>query len=440
MSYIKNRIKRILPKGRFQRSVALMAGGSFLSLAILAVATPITTRLYTPADYGVLAVYTGAVNLLCIVASGRYELSIPLPENKYAAANLLVLSLAITVFFSAIVALGIFFGAGALLSRFNAAAMAPYLWLLPVSMIAIGGYQALSYWAVRNKKFGDLARTKLNQSLGANAVVLGLGVMRAGPIGLLLGLLVSHSAGIGTLIKPLLAEGRDYLSNIKLSEMRRLMVVYRKFPLLSAPSSLFNSAACSLPPILLASFYNREVAGLFGLAMKIVGVPGMLLCKAVSQAYLGEIAESVRECRGDVATIFSSVTKKLMKASLLVIAFGCISPYIFGFVFGKSWQQAGLYSAFLSIFAAAELVVSPISTVVIVFERQDLQMLGDVTRCILVVLAIYVPHRLGMSAEVAVACYSAIMVITYIGYYLIYRWVASNAKTGKCISPNSASE
>ncbi|MCE5315053.1 MAG: oligosaccharide flippase family protein [Armatimonadota bacterium] len=428
MSSAVDFIRRALPKERFTRGVMVLAGGSFSSQVLLAIVTPITTRLYSPSDFGVLAVYTSIAAMLSLISSGRYELSIPICENNATAANVLALSIIINSLSAIAVMIAVWLCGDYFLEHIQATNLRRYLWLLPVSMIFTGTYQVFSYFAVRNKKFSDLARTKLSQSICANAIVLGLGLLKVGPIGLLLGLLASGSSGITTLARPLLREYRDCLKSISWSEMRRLLSLYRKFPLMSAPSALLNNAACSLPAIILAAYYGNKVAGLFGLSMKMVGIPGMLLCLAVSQAYLGEIAEATRENPEQVPRIFTSVTKKMLKVSLLVVAFGCISPYIFGVIFGQTWKAAGIYSALLCFYAAAQLVVSPTSMVVVVMERQDLQMLGDFVRCVLVLASLIIPYKLHLSADVAIASYSAIMVLTYVGYYMIYKWVAFSSQ------------
>ncbi len=66
------------PKDRLLKGVAVLAGGSVAAQLITAVAAPISTRLYTPADYGLAMVPGSVLGMATIVASGRYELAIPL--------------------------------------------------------------------------------------------------------------------------------------------------------------------------------------------------------------------------------------------------------------------------------------------------------------------------------------------------------------------------
>ncbi|NCC31504.1 MAG: lipopolysaccharide biosynthesis protein, partial [Chloroflexia bacterium] len=71
----KARIARLLPKNAFARSVSILVGGT-AGLQLLSILTaPIYTRLYTPSDFGVLAVFVGLLSLIIIIASLRYELA-----------------------------------------------------------------------------------------------------------------------------------------------------------------------------------------------------------------------------------------------------------------------------------------------------------------------------------------------------------------------------
>jgi O-antigen/teichoic acid export membrane protein len=86
MSRFPGRLLRILPKGGFARSVALVTAGSVLGQGLVLASAPLLTRLYTPADFGVLAVYGSIVSLVAVVAALRYELAIALSRHDTAVA------------------------------------------------------------------------------------------------------------------------------------------------------------------------------------------------------------------------------------------------------------------------------------------------------------------------------------------------------------------
>jgi O-antigen/teichoic acid export membrane protein len=426
---IVSSIRRLAPKGPVFRSVLLLAGSSAVAQVVSALTAPVTTRLYTPEDYGTLAVYASIIGFLLTIAGGRYELAITVPEDDSSAFNLLVLSFAVVCFCTFLTAIAAWLFGDALLTRINASGLKPYIWLLPVSVLGDGSYAVLSYWAVRTRSFRQLAQTKMNQSVSGSVTVIGLGLCHLGPLGLLVGGFVSRSAGITTLARPIVRERRLLAPKIRLAEIKRLAVRYKQFPLLSSPSALLNAGGLMLPAIMLSAYYGAYVTGLFGLAMRIVGLPSSLVLGAISQVYLGEASRVSRDDPGALPGLFDSVTAKLIPFSLLVLLFGCLSPFAFGFVFGPEWKRAGVFAAVLSLHAAAQLVVSPISNIAILMERQDLQMVADVIRCVVVFLSFLVPHRLGYSATVAIACYAVTMLLVYAGSFIMYRRIAHSARS-----------
>src|SRR6476620_5964900 len=189
----------IVPGGMFWRSVVTLASGTAIAQLLLALAMPVLTRLYTPADYGSLAVYSSTLTVLLVVASLRYEVAIPLPEDESAAASLLALTVALLTGMAAMLSLLVWLGGDAFVDLFRVPALRPYLWLVPVGLFGAGMYQALSYWAIRRRAFTRIARTKLSQGIGQVVSQIALGIARAGAPGLLIGDVIGRVAGGGGL-------------------------------------------------------------------------------------------------------------------------------------------------------------------------------------------------------------------------------------------------
>lgn len=136
---------RVLPKGGFARGVSVLAGGTAGAQILLLLAAPLLTRLYTPEDYGLLAVHGSLLAIIGVVASLRYELAIPLPEENQEAANVVVLCLLLLVVTSLLTAVLVFFFADPIASLLGVPKLATYFWLLPVGGLIIGAYSAFNY-------------------------------------------------------------------------------------------------------------------------------------------------------------------------------------------------------------------------------------------------------------------------------------------------------
>lgn len=421
MSSVADMARRIIPGGKLGRGVAVLAGGSALAQVIGILASPITTRLYTPADFGAAAVYASLLSLLTIVASGRYELAIPLPKDDHSALDLVVLALAATLAMSALFAAGLWFLGDWLLRLTDSQSLRPYLWLLPVAVVGGGIYQTMNFWSTRRKSYRRLAQTRLNQSASSAAVSIGVGSFHSGPLGLLLASIVAQTAGISTLAGDALRVAREGAFRLSPARLWRAACSYRQFPMYSCLAGLLNTAGITLPSLLLSSFYGPEITGLFGLAFRVTSLPMSLVGLAVGQVFIGEAAHILRDSPQQLRSFFDRVTVRLLPLCLIVAAIGAVSPFVFGFVFGAKFAPAGLYAAFLAISCSAQLVVSPISAVTILVKRQDIQLVFDALRVVLVLAALCIPPLAGASGTFTVAAYAVMMAIMYLLYFIMYR-------------------
>lgn len=164
MDKFKNWLNHKLPPGSFIRNVATLMTGTTFAQALLIIIAPILTRLYTPDDFGVFALYTSILGILSVIACLRYELAIVLPEKDEDAANLLVLCLLICSVISlmALVLVALFRDSFALL--LSAPKISFWLWFLPASLFLTGTFQALNYWSTRRKQFKRLAIRQITQN------------------------------------------------------------------------------------------------------------------------------------------------------------------------------------------------------------------------------------------------------------------------------------
>ena len=117
------------------RAAGVLVGGTAIGQLISVIALPIITRLYSPADFTVLAVFNGLLLIIAMAAAGRFDIAIPLPDSDEEAANLLVLSVLCSLFTALATALILLIFGPALARWASIESAEPYLWLLPISIL-----------------------------------------------------------------------------------------------------------------------------------------------------------------------------------------------------------------------------------------------------------------------------------------------------------------
>lgn len=407
------RLRTRLQAGTFARSVGILVGGTAIGHAITAATMPILTRLYSPADFGVLATFSSAFAIIVVAVCLRYEIAIPIARTDEEAANLLAVAASAATFVSGVVALAVLPMRSTIAGWLGQPALAAYLWMLPVCTCLAGLYAALQFWFVRRRQFGTLARTRVAQSTAASGSQIALAFTAAPPFGLLAGPVVSNAAGcVGTLAR-LSRNDRGTLRSISLDGMRHAAHAGSKFPLYSTGESLANSAAIHLPVMLIAALGSSAEAGQLMLAMFVVQAPIALIGNAISQVYLSRAPEALRS--GELRTLTASVINTLARTGVGPLLFlGIIAPFVFESVFGPSWSRAGLLVSWLVPWFVVQFITTPVSMVLHVASRQRdalLLQLGGLLFRVGAVAAAY--HLPGNRLTEAYA-------VSGLGFYVVY--------------------
>lgn len=415
-AWIRMRATRVLPRGRFARSVAVLAGGTALGQAIVVLASPTLTRLYTPDNFGVLAVYSSILAILSVVASLRYGLAIPLPEKDEDAAALLMLSLGIVTVISLLTGLGVWLLGEQIAHWANAPALRPHLWLLPLGVGMVAIYQVFNYWAVRKQAFGRIARTKIYQGLGSVLTQIVLGISGLGPIGLILGQVVGQATGTTTLAALAWKRDRRALGSISAGGVSRMAIRYKRFPLFSSWSGILNTLSVQVPTLMLSFFFGSAITGLYALSHRVVGLPAQLAGQAIAQVFFPTAVEANRQ--GFVAITTEAIFKRLVLiGASTFLLFGLVAPELFAIFFGEEWREAGIYAQWLTPWMFLVFVSSPLSMLPSVMEKQGQESCFHAVLLSSRVGALCIGGFLN-SERVAIALYAGVSALCWFGFML----------------------
>jgi O-antigen/teichoic acid export membrane protein len=370
---IKTVVTKARPKGSFLRGVLTLASGSAAAQALIVAASPLLTRLYTPDDFGVLAVFSAMLGLISVVSCLRYELAIPIAKSRSSALSVIVLALGLNTIIALGIAVALVPLANEFAGLFSTPALASYLWLLPIGIVFVGIYRTLTFWAVREKAFGPLARTKLTQAIGGITTQILCGTSVPGPFGLILGQVVGQSAGAFSLSRRLLRQAIMLKYRLR---GRRLVAAARRhirFPKYDLPASSLNTLSANLPQFMLAALFSPAVAGFYLLAHRVISMPVAILGQAVGQGLYAHSREAIAEGKLEryVFRVAMALVVLMLLPLLVLFAFGDV---LFDTVFGSEWKTAGTYASWLILGATAQFVYSPISLMLQATNAQHLNL------------------------------------------------------------------
>ena len=416
---LTTRLKTLLKSGTFARNVLTLMTGTTLAQAIPILAAPILTRIYTPADFGVLALFVAITSVLGAIATARYELAIMLPQDDEDALNLVALgvTIAITMSICMLVIVAVFNQQiAALLGNPD---MAPWLYAAPLVVMLLGAYNALRYFNLRHKHFGTVAAATAYKAGGGTGVQLLLGTFVLGPAGLLIGHVFSHVAGNTSLLLNVLRQPGS-TSSLSRTRAKGLASKYADFPKFSLWAVLANSLSHNLINVFISIIYTSATLGFYALVKRVLGTPTTLIGRAVGDVFFQRAAAEKRETGRAVQTFTGTLRLLLAIAVPFYALLYLISEPLFAFVFGEEWRVAGTYAKILAPLLGLQFVSSPLSTVSAVFEKQRISLLWQLGLLVLTIGIFALASYTSMPVATFLVTYSTVIS----AYYLFKLWLS----------------
>ncbi|RFU64882.1 lipopolysaccharide biosynthesis protein [Peribacillus glennii] len=404
--------KRKLTTNHFIKSLSVLMAGTALSNVILAVTTPLMTRLYTPEEFGNLSVFLSILFSVSVIASLLYDSAIPLPEKDIDAFHLFILSSLIVIGMSIVILIVVVFLP--VTAFFDVPVLGKHIWLLSLSLLGIGLFHILNAWALRKEDYQSISKAKLIMNGSQISAQIMLGFSQLGLIGLLIGEVMGRIAGTLGYLK-LLKKDEVPLKQLNMKELKKVTKRYKSFPLISSWSALLNSLGNQLPTFFLAAHFDPKTAGWFFLAQKILTVPEGLLGFSAQQVYLSQSAQQARASPERFMSFFWDTIKKMFVMGIIVIGMiAFIAPYAVKIVFGQQWSEAGDFLQILSILYLMKIIVNPLSANFYVTEALKYQVISEIIRFLLICLSIFLSAYYFESPEASLTCISLMSSLGYL--------------------------
>jgi len=352
--------------------------GTTIAQAIPIAISPILTRIYTPDDFGVFALYMSIVSIIAVVATGRYELAIILPKKDKDAVNILFLSIVISSFVSFILLLIVLIWNASITKFLGHPEISNWLYFAPLSVFLIGVYQSFNYWNNRKKLYKRLSNNRVVRSISTAMVNLGMGVTGFGSSGLILGGVLGQFMATFFLCKLTLNSNKNMFNSVQKLKLVALAKKYIKFPKYDIWATLTNVMSHQAVHILFNILVSLTVSGYYYLVQKIMGMPTVLISSSISDVFR-EKASSDFAKYGNAKNIFLIVLKKLLFLSLIPYFFLFFFVQdLFVFAFGSNWEVAGVYAKILTPMFFLQFIASPLSYILYITNDQKLNLLMQI--------------------------------------------------------------
>ena len=419
-----------LRKGSFSANVFALTAGGVLAQALNAAATLILARIFTPEDFGLLALFMAITSFVSAVGSWRYETAIMLPEKDEEAANLQLLSLLVLLGMCALSLVGVVLFQYPMARMLREPRLAPWLWGVPISLFVSGLYQILNYWCGRRKQFRRLAVSGVCQSLATIGSQLGLFALGlGGPVALVFGWIAGQAVGTAFLAVQALREDAEFVRrSFDWASLRSGLFKYKNFPIYTTPYGFVGNAAQQSVFVALRVFANVQVVGLFSMARRAVYLPVNLLSSSMRPVFYEKAATELKSGRLE-PLVLRILKLQVALGTPALIFFVFEAKFLFRTVLGGVWAASAVYAALLAFSAYMEFVTTWMDRIFDVQGRQNLALLWEISRDIAMVGSLTLALGLSGNPVLSIGVYVAVNFL-FVALWLLLAFKIANFAVG----------
>lgn len=366
---MKEYIQRNL-KSEFLRNVLTLFSGTAIAQVIPILISPILSRLYSPADFGTMALFASITGIIGIIITGQYENAIVISKKDDDAVNVAALAGIITISISVVCLILVVFFRHFLCQLLKSNDLNYYMFLIPLSVLLTGVYQILNYWSSRKKQFRRLAIRQITQSISSSSVKLGVGLIKPSPGGLIAGNIIGQISATSVLCFLIWRDEKEQIRFIKKERIKQLAVEFKNFPIFNVPQAFLDSFSANSIIFIISSFFTATILGLYSFATSMVTFPMRILGNSITQVFFqkaSEIHSNNHNLWPDIKKLIIRLALTGLPVFILILLF---APEIFSIVFGSKWHEAGVYAQILTPYLFATFIGAPISSIPMILNKQ----------------------------------------------------------------------
>jgi O-antigen/teichoic acid export membrane protein len=349
----------------FVRNTAVLTLGAVIAQGINIFAMPILSRLYTPAEFGLLAIFIAVSSIVATSITLRYEAAIILPKDEKESISLMILS-GLLVFFGSFLFLVMSF-----LTPLSVKEMIGVeglkQWLIAAifcgmatSFVAIG-----MVWYNRRKYYLKITILRVIQSGMSVCAALALGFW-----GVSAGLMIAQIIAFSVIAIYMLSNlWPAYSKGIRFNYIE-ISNKYSASPKFLLPTSLLDVVTLHMPIFLIAAWFSTESAGQFSMAWKILGLPSALIGSAIAQVFYQRFSTLWPDsdaCKNLLIKTWVALAVIGVVPMMVIVFFGEV---VFSFVLGDVWSEAGSIASIIAPMLFVMLISSPTSATYLVLGMQ----------------------------------------------------------------------
>ena len=404
------------------RNFAKLLSANVVAQIIGLIVYPILTRIYAPEDFGLLNLFLSISGVLVILSTAEYYNAIVLPKDDNEARKMIQLCFCLMLFLVVIIGVSVLFS-NDIAKLFNTPDLAKYYWLMPILVLASGGWNIVNYWYIRCGRYDKISTYQLFQSILSSGGKIGFGYA-----GVLAGGMI-----YSVVFAPIMALCTSLFGKIKITRVFNAFCLqdvfevakrYKNFPLYSLPRSFVNMLAGQVPVLLLTPYFGSQYVGWWSMALLLGFIPISMVSRSIYQVLYQYTTERVNS-RLAIGPYFRKFTWGVLLIGCPVFALlFLIMPWLTSLFLGEGWEMTSTYLRWMLPWLLSSILTASTGFLSDIFMKQKIgfgfELLTAFLRVVGVVLGILLKDF-----SVAILCYALGTAIAITAQYI---WLLSLVK------------
>lgn len=373
-----------IKKSEFSRDLLKMFSGTVLSQIIVVIGSLILARMYSPKEFGELSLFISIVSILAILATARYENVIILVKQNYLINNIMNFLHFTSLFFAIFIILILLTLSNDILVYLKIHTFSFYI---PVGVLIYALFQISTNLNVRERNFSTIAKSKVLMAfttLTLQILFFYLGIS----LGLIYGYIIGYIAAVFLLYQHTLIP-----LSINIHKIKTCIILKKYFYLVKhgLPADFINNLATNITPVLIATWFDLQIAGLYFLGYRMINLPLQLISLSISKVYFKKASDMYYHDKKKLYIFTKKIVLgifSLILVPLMILYF--YSENIIEFILGNKWSEAGVYISILTVMFLSRTMFSPISSIAEVTKKLYIVLYFSVYSLISTVMSLYI--------------------------------------------------
>jgi O-antigen/teichoic acid export membrane protein len=410
----KKKIIERVKASRLLLNMMSIASANIVSQVVILATTPILTRLFTPENFGVAALFLSALRLAGSISTWRFDRTVPNASTNLMAVILCCWGVLFSIGICLVITCLVYIELSNTRFWAGSSALGKLLYLLPIAVFLTGLVQLGAAWYARGTILLHFSRSIIVYSIVYTLVaILGgwLGLKDSGLILAAVSALLGQVTTLVYLTRDARVTGKATKSRIYCSFKRHINAATT-----TSGVAFFNTLSLTAPVFLLSQVYTVAELGIYALMTRLITTPLGVLTKSLSISFWSRAAELGREKNyKELHRLYIRVCAVMGIPALLVTAACLIGSQIIAPVLGDQWLDAGPILTAIIPLVVGISIASPTNHLWVI-EKQSYQFIADGTRMLLMVICIIAADMFDWSFGVAVL---ALSISSFVGHMLL---------------------